>query len=326
MRSRNLGGSKISASEIGMGCWQFGGDFGPNTKENAEATLMAALDAGITFFDTADVYGGGRSEEILGDFFSSQQKDVVIATKVGRSAALYPHNYAFDDVRDHLLASIERLKVSALDLVQLHCVPPAILKAGEIFQTMDRLKEEGLCKNWGASVETIEEAELCLKQPGCASLQIIFNIFRQDAAWALLPAAQAANVGIIVRLPLASGLLTGKYTSGHVFAEGDHRNYNANGEMFSVGETFSGIEFEKGLELTNELSKFVPEGMTLADMALRWLLDHDAVTTIIAGCSRPDHAQRNAKATTLPRLGDTLHDELRAFYESDVRAHIRCPI
>ena len=325
MKNRVLGKSGLNVSEIGMGCWQFGGDFGPYDDARSTETLATGFDAGVNFFDTADVYGGGHSEEVIGAYLKTNSAPVV-ATKVGRDGKLYPDNYAEADIRTNIEGSIERLGVDALDLVQLHCVPTEVLRDGAIFATMDKLQAEGLFKHWGASVETIEEAKICLDAENLTSLQIIFNLLRQDAVTELLPQAKAANVGIIVRLPLASGLLTGKFKADTTFAEGDHRNYNANGEMFSVGETFSGIEMSKGVEIVEKLRAFLPEGYSLGDLALRWLLDQDAVTTIIAGCSRPDQVARNAKASDLAPLGDALHEELRKFYEAEVREHIRCPI
>ncbi len=323
MKTRTLGKSGLSVSEIGMGCWQLGGDFGPINDARAAATLAAARAEGIDFFDTADVYGGGRSERRIGHYFQEAGGQVVVATKVGRTAELYPDNYERDLIRQHLRASAERLGVERLDLVQLHCVPEAHMRRGDVFETMESLRAEGLCTAWGASVETIEEAMLCLEHPGLSSLQIIFSLFRQEPALELLPAAQKADVGIIVRLPLASGLLSGKFKHGDTFAEGDHRHYNKDGEAFSVGETFSGIEFDKGIDLADRLKPLAPEGFTLADMALRWILDHSAVTTVIAGCSKPEQAVRNARVSALPALPEALHETLRTFYGEHVRELIR---
>ena len=246
MKTRRLGKTGFEVSEIGMGCWQLGGDFGPIEDATSQAALTAAHDAGITFYDTADVYGAGRSETQVGMFLKGAGRGSVVATKVGRSERLYPDHYEKAAIRDHLKASADRLGVDSLDLVQLHCVPPAVLEDGAIFEIMDQMQAEGLTKNWGASVETIAEARICLAQPGLASLQIIFNLYRQNAAWEIFDAAKEKDVGIIVRLPLASGVLTGKYEKGHRFAETDHRNYNADGAAFSVGETFSGIEMNTG--------------------------------------------------------------------------------
>ena len=325
MKTRTLGKSGIKASEIGLGCWQLGGDFGPIEADRATATLQAAADAGITFFDTADVYGGGLSEERVGAFLSGKS-GISVATKVGRSGDLFPTDFKYADVKRHLEESCARLGVETLDLIQLHCIPPAILEQGDIFATMDRLQAEGLCKNWGASVETIAEGLLCAKQPGCASLQIIFNLFRQDAVTDLFPVAKETNTGIIVRLPLASGLLTGKFTADTKFADSDHRNYNADGAAFSVGETFSGIPMAKGVELLDLIKPHVPEGMTLADFALRWILDHDAVTTVIAGCSTPEQVQQNARASDLPPLSEETHEALADIYQSEIRQHIRSEV
>ena len=325
MEQRRLGKTNYQISEIGIGCWQFGGDFGPIEDERSVATLKEALSRDVTFFDTADVYGAGRSESIIGNHFKGKD-DIIIATKVGRTPALYPDGYETSIVRDHITASLQRLQQSSLDLVQLHCVPTACLKQGAIFDMMRQIKDEGLIKHWGASVETIEEAHLCLDQDDCASLQIIFNLYRQDAIGELFQRAQEQDVGIIVRLPLASGILTGKYTADHRFADSDHRHFNRDGAHFSVGETFSGIEQDKAVSLLSEIMPFVPEGWSLADFALRWILDHDAVSSVIAGCSHPDQIARNSHASTLAPLDKAIHDELKELYHSKIRQHIRCPI
>ena len=325
MEIRRLGKTNFMVSEIGIGCWQFGGDFGPIDDETSVATLQAAHQADVTFYDTADVYGAGRSERVIGAFANSH-KPMIIATKVGRMPALYPDNYAADDVKRHIEESLTRLDVSQLDLVQLHCVPPQILGDGALFGIMDDLQSQGLIKAWGASVETIEEAHICLAQTGCSSLQIIFNLYRQDAIWSLFDDAKAKDVGIIVRLPLASGILTGKYDATHQFAETDHRHFNRDGAHFSVGETFSGIAQPTAVALLDYIRPHVPEGWSLSDFALRWILDHDAVSSVIAGCSHPSHIERNIKASALPRLSDDTHHALRECYERDIRHHIRCPI
>lgn len=326
MKTRRLGKTGFEVSEIGMGCWQLGGDFGPIEDSTSQAALNAAHDAGITFYDTADVYGGGRSETQVGLFLKGAGAGSVVATKVGRTAALYPDKYDREEIAAHLAASAARLDVDSLDLVQLHCVPPAVLEAGEIFDIMDEMVARGLTKAWGASVETIAEAKTCLAQPGCASLQIIFNLYRQNAAWELFDEAKAKDVGIIVRLPLASGVLTGKFEKGHRFPASDHRNYNADGAAFSVGETFSGIEMNQAIEALELIKPHVPEGMTLADFALRWILDHDAVSSVIAGVSRPEQALRNARVSDLPPLGAALHETLRRIYEAEIEKLVRCPI
>ena len=326
MKTRVLGKTGYEVSEIGMGCWQLGGDFGPIEDATSQAALAAAHDAGITFFDTADVYGAGRSEAQLGHFLKGRGAGSIVATKVGRTAELYPDQYEKYAIVDHLRASARRLGVDRLDLVQLHCLPPAALEDGQIFYIMDEMVAEGLTAHWGASVETLAEARICMAQPGCATLQIIFNLYRQNAAWEIFDEAKARGVGIIVRLPLASGVLTGKYHKGQVFAESDHRNYNADGAAFSVGETFSGIEMDRAIEALDLLRPLVPEGMSLADFALRWILDHDAVSTVIAGVSRPEQAKRNAAVSALAPLGADVHAELRRIYQAKIEPLVRCPI
>lgn len=326
MKRRVLGKTGINVSEIGLGCWQFGGDFGPTQDQTSMATMQEASRAGINFFDTADVYGDGRSEAVIRSYRSSAEVSNIVASKVGRSARLYPDTYSFEGIRNDVEASRKRLGVDSLDLMQLHCVPPEVLRDGRIFEDMNRLRAEGYFRNWGASVETLEEAKICLDQDGLATLQIIFNLYRQDAVTALFPLAQERNVGIIARLPLASGLLTGKFSSKHKFPETDHRNYNAEGAAFSVGETFSGIELRKGVAALKLLEPYVPAGWTLADFSLRWILDHPAVSTVIAGCSSPVQVRANARASDLEPLSQETHDALMAIYRSEIRPLVRCPI
>jgi aryl-alcohol dehydrogenase-like predicted oxidoreductase len=321
MKTRRLGKTGYEVSEIGLGCWQLGGDFGPVGDEEAAAILDAANAAGITFWDTADVYGGGLSESRIGSH--SKGPAVKVATKLGRSGTLFPNKYTREGVRESLLGSARRLGVETLDLAQLHCVPTAVLRDGAIFGWMDELKAEGLVRHWGASVETIEEGMICLDQPGCATLQIIFNIFRQDAAAKLLPKADERDVGIIVRLPLASGLLSGKYDKTTNFDPSDHRTYNRDGQAFSVGETFSGIRFERGVELVAELRGLAPEGVPLSQFALRWILDHPQVSTVIAGVSKPEQIADNVAATERKNLFPALMKQLGEWYEEKVKPEIR---
>lgn len=325
MKQRRLGKTNVQISEIGIGCWQFGGDFGPIEDDTSLATLNEAMAQSVSFYDTADVYGAGRSESVIGSLFQGRN-DITIATKVGRTPALYPDGYAADKIEAHITDSCQRLAQEALDLVQLHCVPTQVLKDGAIFDMMRAVKEKGLIKAWGASVETLEEAHLCLDQDDCASLQIIFNLYRQDAVWELFERAQERDVGIIVRLPLASGILTGKFAADHRFDDTDHRHFNRDGAHFSVGETFAGIEQQKAVELLAHIKPFVPEGWSMADFALRWCLDHEAVTSIIAGCSQPEHIARNVRASTLEPLAQATHDALRDIYKTQIRQHIRCPL
>lgn len=321
MKTRRLGKTGYDVSEIGLGCWQLGGDFGPVGDETAGAILDAANAAGVTFWDTADVYGGGVSESRIGAH--GKAGGVHVATKLGRGSGLFPDNYSKDRIRASLTGSAQRLGLASLDLAQLHCVPTAVLRDGAIFGWMDELKGEGLVRHWGASVETIEEGLICLEQPGCATLQIIFNLFRQDAAKELLPRAAERDVGIIVRLPLASGLLSGKYDKATRFDASDHRNYNADGKAFSVGETFSGIPFDKGVELVAELRGLAPQALPMSQFALRWILDHPQVSTVIAGVSKPEQLADNVAASEQKPLFPALMGQLGEWYEKAVKPAIR---
>lgn len=331
MNYRTLGKTGYQVSEIGLGCWQLGGDFGTMSDERAEAILDEAAWNGINFWDTADVYGAGLSETRIGQWCLKYCDAVdndrpTIVTKVGRNGELYPDKYAKGRMRTSIVGSLERIGGNSLDLVQLHCVPFEVLKQGEIFGWLDELKAEGLIRHYGASVETVEEALFCLNQPGLATLQIIFSIFRQDAVKEVLPAAQAANVGVIVRLPLASGLLSGKMTAERQFAPEDHRNHNRDGQRFNVGETFSGLPFEKGVELVEELKQVAPENMPLGVFALRWILDHPAVSTVIAGTTRPEQVVENATASEASAFLPRVHEQLSKFYWDKVRPHVRGPV
>jgi aryl-alcohol dehydrogenase-like predicted oxidoreductase len=328
MNQRPFGSSGIKVGEVGMGCWQFGGDWGSVSEDDALQTLRAACETGVTFYDTADVYGGGRSERLIGRWLSEDKpRDVFVATKLGRRGDPGgPENYTLKAMRTHTEDSLRNLGVEALDLTQLHCVPTETLRNGDVFEYLRDLQAEGKIRRWGASVESMEEAHLCLAQDGLASLQIIFNLFRQKPIDDLFADASAKGVGIIVRLPLASGLLAGKYTAETQFAPQDHRTYNRDGEAFNVGETFAGLPFEKGVALADALKPLVPSGFTLAEMALRWCLDFEAVSVLIPGAKNPDQAHANARVSDLPPLPPELHQTLRRFYdEQEIAAAIRGP-
>jgi len=325
MKYRQFGNTRFKTSEIGLGCWQIGADWGKVSERTAENILETALVNGVNFFDTADVYGNGRSENIIGDFLNKHDEEIFIATKVGRDGSLYPDKYSEAGVRKCIEGSLKRLKIEALDLVQLHCIPTKVINDGEIFEWLRRLKKEGKIKEFGASIESMDEAILCMQQDDLCSLQIIFNIFRQKPAEKVLNIAKEKQIAIIVRLPLASGLLTGKFTKNSTFALNDHRNYNRNGRYFNVGETFAGLPFERGVDLAHELEKSVPTGMTITEMALRWILDFDAVSVIIPGASKPEQAKQNASISELSPLEIKIHDQLKKFYEREVKNHIRGP-
>ena len=324
MKFRNFAADGEPVSEIGLGTWQLGADWGNVDDTTAERILAQAVDSGVSFFDTADVYGRGLSETRIGRFIKSHAKKLFIATKLGR----FPEpggreNVSLKQFRLHTENSLRRLGVDALDLTQIHCLPTETLKQGDLFEWLRTLKQEGKIKRFGLSVESMEEAGICLEQEGVSSLQVIFNMFRQKPIAELFDQAKAKGVALIVRLPLASGLLSGKFKSASTFQETDHRNYNRNGGQFNVGETFAGIPFEKGVELSDELKTLVPEGMTLAQMALRWILDFDAVTVVIPGATTPEQTDANCSASDLSPLSSDLHQKLKAFYESRTAPFIR---
>jgi aryl-alcohol dehydrogenase-like predicted oxidoreductase len=326
MKTRRLGKSGLQVSEIGLGCWQIGGEWGTVGDDVAREILQVANQADLSFWDTADVYGGGQSETRIGRFMSSCASPPVVASKVGRDGALYPDGYSKAKVRKNIEGSAKRLGVDCIDLVQLHCVPPEILKAGDLLGWMEDFQQQGLIRSLGASVETLDEALFAVRHPALTSLQIIFNLFRQNAAAELFPAAIANDVGIIVRLPLASGVLSGKMQHGQQFAATDHRQFNRNGEAFSQGETFSGIPFDRAVDFAAQIRSWVPAGMSMAQMAMRWILDHPEVSTGIAGASRPEQPVENARVSELQPLPKQLHDRLADFYRREVAAQIRVAV
>ena len=324
MKTRTLGSNGFEVGEVGLGCWQLGGtEFGPLDEETAHQILSAAKGSGSNFFDTANVYGSGRSESLIGKFLREHGDGITVASKTGRE--VYPDGYSEENLRKSILESNEKLGLDCLDLVQLHCVPHSILRGGAIFDWLRALKSEGLIRHFGASVESVEEGLTCLEHDDLLSLQVIFNPLRQKLIEELFPRAAEQGVGIIVRLPLASGLLSGKFTTETTFGKEDHRNINRDGACFNVGETFAGIPFEKGLQLADQLRPLVPEGMTMAQMSQRWILDFEAVSVIIPGASSPEQARENATVSTLSPLSGELHDTLRRFYLSNVHEHIRGP-
>ena len=324
MKRRLLGNENVSISEVGLGTWQLGGtDWGAIDEREALDTLRAAAEAGVNFFDTADVYGMGRSEEIIGRFLKETPEQVFVATKLGRSPSPgWPENFSPGSLRSHTEASLRRLGVESLDLTQLHCIPPDVLRRGEVFDSLRTLQREGKIKRFGVSVESNEEALICLEQDDVASLQIIFNIFRQKPL-EFFDLAKRRGVALIVRLPLASGLLSGKYTKATEFAASDHRSYNRDGQHFNVGETFAGLPFETGVDLADALKSVVPSTLTLAEMALRWILDFEAVSVVIPGARNVAQVRSNITASELEPLGPALHTRLKEFYRSQVAANIR---
>ena len=327
MNTRIFGPTGRAVGEIGLGTWQLGAGWGDVPDDVALATLRAAWDAGTTFFDTADVYGMGRSETLIGRFLRETpgaRGQSYVATKLGRfDPPGWPENFTRAGVRQHTEASLRRLGVDVLDLTQFHCIPFDVLQRGEVFEHVRELKREGKIRDFGVSVESMAEADFCVRQEGVASLQIIFNLFRQKPIHTLFAEAKKRNVALLIRLPLASGLLGGKMKKGQVFPANDHRNFNRDGQQFNVGETFAGLPFEKGVELADALKPLVPAGATLAEFALRWCLDFEEVSVLIPGAKNPEQARANARASSLPRLSLALHAHLAEIYTREVAPHIR---
>ena len=306
---------------IGLGAWQLGADWGSVSEDDALATLSAAVDAGVTFIDTADVYGDGRSEQVIGKFIKDRP-ELTVATKMGRRLPQEPENYSLDNFRAWTDRSRANLGVDTLDLVQLHCPPTPVFSSGDVYDALDTLVQEKRIAAYGVSVEKVDEALAAIARPGTASVQIILNALRLKPLEQVLPAAAAAGVGIIARVPLASGLLSGRYDEHTTFSEDDHRTYNRHGEAFDVGETFSGVDFGSGLQAVRRLLPHVPEGATMAQFALRWIIDQPQVTVVIPGARNAEQARGNAAAADLAPLGAEAHDAVQAVYDELIRPQV----
>lgn len=320
-----LGRTGRPVGVIGLGCWQLGADWGDVSEEQALAILGAAADAGVTLFDTADVYGDGRSEKLIGQFLAERgaADGITVATKMGRRSD--PHvadAYTVDAFRAWTDRSRENLGVDTLDLVQLHCPPTEVFHRDTTYDALDTLVSEGRVAHYGVSVETVDEALAAIARPNVATVQIIVNIFRRKPLEEVLPAAVEAGVGILARVPLASGLLTGKFDAATTFADDDHRTYNRGGEAFDQGETFSGVPYDVGVAAAQEVARFTPEGATTAQLALRWIIDQPGVTVAIPGASRPEQARNNAAAADLAPLGEEQLEGLRKIYDERVREFV----
>ncbi|MEK3835704.1 aldo/keto reductase [Paenibacillus sp. FSL M7-0896] len=324
MKYRELGNTSLSVSEVSFGTWAIGGDWGNSKDEDGLRGLQAAMEQGVNFFDTADVYGGGHAEELLAKATRGKQDEIHIATKFCRAGDIHdPENYSARRISEYCEQSLRRLEREAIDLYQIHCPPMEILRDGSVFAALDQLKAEGKIRHYGVSVETIEEGLLCLEYPGVAALQVIFNLFRQQPAQELLPQAAAKGAGILVRLPLASGLLTGKFTPSSTFQDNDHRKFNANGEQFNVGETFAGLPFVKGVELAQKL-EWITEGRgNMAQASMRWILDHPAVSCVIPGFKNESQVNDNLATLDVPSFSPGDMERLAAFYQSEVVPYIR---
>ncbi|MFI1024620.1 aldo/keto reductase [Streptomyces olivaceus] len=323
MDERTFDRSDQHASVIGLGTWQLGADWGDVDDKEALTVLEAAAESGVTFFDTADVYGDGRSEQTIATFLASRPDlHVLVATKMGRRVDQIPQNYVLDNFREWNDRSRRNLGVDRLDLVQLHCPPTPVYSTDEVFDALDTLVEEERVAAYGVSVETCAEALTAIARPGVASVQIILNPFRMKPLREVLPAARAAGVGIIARVPLASGLLTGKYTGDTVFAANDHRNFNRHGEAFDQGETFSGVDFATGVEAATEFAALAPEGYTPAQLALRWIVQQPGVTTVIPGARSPEQARANTDAARLPELSEQTLAAVRDLYGRRIKDQV----
>ena len=324
MNKRTLGKTGYKVSEVGFGAWAIGGSWGDVSADDASAALREALVQGVTFIDTADVYGDGRSEKLIAQVLKEHQGErIYVATKAGRR--LDPHEaagYTYENLEKFVGRSLKNLEVESLDLVQLHCPPTDVYRRDIAFEALERLKTEGRIAHYGVSVETVEEANLAVQHAGVATVQIIYNMFRFKPALEFFDQAKANNVGIIARVPLASGLLSGKMSKDSSFPEDDHRNFNRHGEAFDIGETFSGVDFATGVEAADELKAVVPEGHTLAQTALRWILMHPAVSTVIPGAKNPAQAKANARASDLEMLPPSTMQKVREVYDAKIRAQV----
>ena len=325
-RLARSGAVHSSASVVGLGCWQLGADWGEVSEEDALAVLSAAVDSGVTFLDTADVYGDGRSEQLIGRFLKglgSGAAPIMVATKIGRRADPFaPETFTASNLRAWVDRSRRNLGVDTLDLVQLHCPPTATFSDQSVFDELDALQVEGALAGYGVSVETCDEALTAIARPGVVSVQIILNAFRLKPLDRVLPAAAQAGVGIIARVPLASGLLTGRYSSSTTFPADDHRNYNRSGAAFDVGETFSGVDFETGLAAVDDLTAALPSGTSLPRAALRWIVDQPGVTTVIPGARNPGQAQGNAAVGLAEPTSPEFAAAVRRVYDERLKADI----
>ncbi|MDX3850064.1 aldo/keto reductase [Streptomyces sp. AK02-01A] len=323
MEQRVLGRTGQEVSVVGLGTWQLGADWGDVAESDAFAVLDAAVESGVTFFDTADVYGDGRSEQLIGRYLKDRpDAGVFVATKMGRRADQVPENYVLDNFRAWNDRSRANLGVDTLDLVQLHCPPTSVYSSDAVFDALDTLVAERRIAAYAVSVETCAEALAAIARPGVASVQIILNPFRLKPLEEVLPAAREAGVGIIARVPLASGLLSGKYTKDTVFAADDHRSYNRHGEAFDQGETFSGIDYETGLAAAVEFAELAPEGATPAQTALRWIIQQPGVSSVIPGARSVEQARANAAAAALAPLPQPTLDAVQELYDRRLRASV----
>jgi aryl-alcohol dehydrogenase-like predicted oxidoreductase len=324
MEQRILGRTGRAVSVIGLGTWQLGADWGEVVDKDALAVLDAAAESGITLLDTADVYGDGRSERLIGQFLAGNPGlEIMVATKMGRRVALDPALYTLASFRAWTDRSRANLGTDRLDLVQLHCPPASVYSSDAVYDALDTLVAEQRIAAYGVSVETCDEALAAIARPGTASVQVILNVFRRKPLDQALPAAQAAGVGIIARVPLASGLLSGRYSRSTSFAASDHRSYNRHGEAFEAGETFSGVDFDTGVDAAQEFAALAPAGAAPAQAALRWVIQQPGVSTVIPGARNPEQVRQNALAAELPGFTDEQLRAIEGLYDQRIRAQVQ---
>ena len=316
MKYRKFGSLDWNVSEVGLGCWQIGADWGNVTQDSAQEILKSSFENGVNFFDTADVYGDGRSEKFVGNFINSVSDRIYVATKAGRR--INPHvasgYYDKSQMESFVDRSLANINIETIDLLQMHCPPTEVYSSKHTFEMLDYLVDKGKIQNYGFSVQTVDEALECIKFPNTKSIQVIFNMFRQKPAEKLFQIAKEKKIAIIVRVPLASGLLSGKFTKDSKFAPDDHRNYNINGDAFDVGETFSGVNFDKALEAVKELNNILPKEITLSQLSLRWILMHDAVSVVIPGAKNKEHVNLNTSSSEVSEIS-SLMKEINNIYK-----------
>lgn len=323
MKYREFGRTGWQVSEVSFGAWAIGASWGPVDDSDSIAAMHRAIDLGINFIDTADVYGDGHSEQLISRLLKDRSERIYVATKAGRR--LSPHNadgYNKENLTQFVERSLRNLDVDSLDLVQLHCPPTEVYYRPEVFGALDDLVAEGKIQHYGVSVEKVEEALKAIEFPNVESVQIIFNMFRLRPIEKFFPEAIERKIAILARVPLASGLLTGKMTRNSTFAQDDHRNFNRYGQAFDRGETFSGVDYDTGLDVVEEIRTLVPEGVTLAQFALRWILMYDAVSCTIPGAKNPQQAEDNAHAADLPALTDEQMQKIAALYDEHIRPQV----
>jgi aryl-alcohol dehydrogenase-like predicted oxidoreductase len=323
MKYRPLGRTGWNVSEISFGAWAIGGFWGQVSEDDALKTLHKAVDCGVNFVDTADVYGDGRSERLIARLKKERKEEVIVATKAGRRLPRQAvEGYSRENLTAWIDDSLRNLQADAIDLLQLHCPPTDAYYHPELFGMLDDFVKQGKLRFYGVSVERVEEALKAIEYPGVQSVQIIFNCFRQRPAELFFPEAKQRKVGILARVPLASGMLTGKLRRDTQFPADDHRNFNRHGEMFDVGETFSGVDYELGLQAVDEISHLAPQGTSMSQFALRWILMFDAVSCAIPGGKRPEQVEDNCRASDLPGLSDAVMADVRRIYDERIRRDV----